>query len=187
MSEHEMKVKVRGLRREADKLRTAVALLLAAAVLVSVALCGAVRHWKEKYRVAVQIEQDAIAAYGELKAQVEAERTARAEAEAAYAELEGYEYMGTFNISHYCCENYDHICNDGDSITASGLQVQPGVVAVDPDVIPLGSTVIINGTSYLAADTGVTGSWIDIAVPTHSEALDLGVYTASVWILVTED
>lgn len=186
MSEQDMRAKVRCLRRETENLRTTAMVLLVVAVAIIMALCGAIQHWEKKYRAAVQIEREAIAAYADLTAQVEAEQAAKVEAEAAFAELEGYEYMGTFFISHYCCEGYDHICNDGDTITATGLQVQPGVVAVDPSVIPLGSTVIINGTSYLAADTGVTGSWIDVAVPTHGEAEELGIYTANVWVIMED-
>ena len=31
------------------------------------------------------------------------------------------EYIGTFTVTHYCLENYPHICNDGESLyTASG-------------------------------------------------------------------
>ena len=74
-------------------------------------------------------------------------------------------------------------CGTGNGITASGLPVAPGMVAVDPDVIPLGSTVIINGVEYLAADTGVNGQHIDIAVPTHSQADELGTYAADVWVV----
>lgn len=183
MSERDMKARVSCLRREAANLRTGTLVMLVVAVAVNTVLFGAIRHWKDKYQTAVQIEREAITAYGELTARVEAEQAARAEAEAAYAALENYEYMGSFTVSHYCCEDYHHNCNDGDTVTASGLQVQPGMVAVDPDVIPLGSTVIINGTSYLAADTGVTGCRIDVAVPTHGEAQKLGVYTANVWIV----
>ncbi|MBR2131912.1 MAG: hypothetical protein IJ955_05115 [Oscillospiraceae bacterium] len=36
---------------------------------------------------------------------------------------------------------------------------------------------------YLAADTGVTGNHVDIAVQTHDEAERLGVGTAKVWII----
>ena len=57
------------------------------------------------------------------------------------------------------------------------------MVAVDPEVIPLGSTVIINGTSYLAADTGVSGYHIDIAIQTHEDADAFGVSSAEVWII----
>ncbi len=163
MNERDMRAKVRCLEREAANLQMGALGVLVLAAVGNLALCGTARHWRDKYQTAVQIEQEA-----------------RAEAEAAFAALEGYTYLGSCTVSHYCCEDYDHICNDGDTITASGLPVQPGMVAVDPEVIPLGSTVIINGTSYLAADTGVKGRWIDVAVPTHEEAQALGVYTANV-------
>lgn len=181
MNERDMRV--RTLRREVARWQTGTAAVLALAAVGNLALCGTARHWRDKYQAAVQIEQEAIAAYAELTARAEAEQEARAEAEAAFAALEGYTCLGSCTVSHYCCENYDHICNDGDTITASGLPVQPGMVAVDPEVIPLGSTVIINGTSYLAADTGVKGRWVDVAVPTHEEAQALGVYTANVWVV----
>ena len=91
-------------------------------------------------------------------------------------------------ITFYCCEQYPHICGTGNGITASGRRVTPYVsCAVDPDVIPLGSTVMLehNGEMvYLRADDtggGVNGDHIDIAVPLHQEALDLGVKTADIW------
>lgn len=183
MNERDMRAKVRCLEREAANLRMGALGVLVLAAAVNTTLFGTTRHWKDKYQTAVQIEQEAIAAYAELTARTEAEQAARAEAEAAFAALEGYTYLGSCTVSHYCCEDYNHICNDGDTITASGLPVQPGMVAVDPEVIPLGSRVIINGTSYLAADTGVKGRWIDVAVPTHEEAQTRGVYTANVWIM----
>ncbi len=91
--------------------------------------------------------------------------------------------LGEFLATYYCCEAYPHICGTGDGLTATGVPVAPGVVAVDPAVIPLGSTVVIDGTEYLAADTGglIKGNRIDIAVETHAEALELGVRTVEVW------
>ena len=92
-------------------------------------------------------------------------------------------YLGTFLATHYCCERYPHICGTGDGLTATGAAVEPGIVAVDPKVIPLGSTVAIDGEEYLAADTGglIKGQRVDIAVPTHAEALALGVREVEVW------
>ena len=91
-------------------------------------------------------------------------------------------------ITFYCCEEYPHICGTGNGITASGRRVTPYVsCAVDPDVIPLGSTVMLdyNGEMvYLRADDtggGVNGDHIDIAVPLHQEALDLGVKHADIY------
>lgn len=94
------------------------------------------------------------------------------------------EYLGKFKISHYCCERYKHICGNGTGKTAMGLNVQPGIISVDPKVIPLGSTIIINGKEYLAVDTGgkIKGNKIDLAVPTHQEAKNLGIYYADVYI-----
>lgn len=93
------------------------------------------------------------------------------------------EYLGRFLATYYCCEPYAHICGSGDGLTATGVPVAPGIVAVDPAVIPLGSTVVIDGTEYLAADTGglIKGNRVDIAVETHAEALELGVRTVEVW------
>lgn len=110
------------------------------------------------------------------------EQEARAAQAAAYEAISDYQYIGECTITAYCCEPYAHICGTGDGLTATGLPVTPGVVAVDPDVIPLGSTVIIDGQRYLAADTGVTGNCVDVAVPTHAEALERGVRTAEVWV-----
>lgn len=91
-------------------------------------------------------------------------------------------------ITFYCCEQYPHICGTGNGITASGRRVTPYVsCAVDPDVIPLGSTVMLehNGEMvYLRADDtggGVNGDHIDIAVPLHQEALDLGVKHSDIY------
>ena len=100
-------------------------------------------------------------------------------------ELTQLEYLGTFVATYYCCERYPHICGTGDGLTATGVAVEPGIVAVDPKVIPLGSTVVIDGEEYLAADTGglIKGQRVDIAVPTHAEALALGVREVEVWVM----
>ena len=100
-------------------------------------------------------------------------------------ELTQLEYLGTFVATYYCCERYPHICGTGDGLTATGAVVEPGIVAVDPAVIPLGSVVVIDGEEYLAADTGglIRGQRVDIAVPTHAEALALGVREVEVWVM----
>ena len=150
-------------------------------------------EWEQKYLAARAIEQDAVAAYGEkvmayerLAEAVKLERERREEQARAYEAVGVYEYIGTCTLTAYCCESKGnpHICGDGDGLTATGLPVAPGMVAVDPEIIPLGSTVIINGTSYLAADTGVKGYHIDIAIQTHEDADAFGVSSAEVWIVV---
>lgn len=181
---------------------TLIAVLIYASVLIGgyyiiVQKTTAAATWERKYNTAKETEQRAVELLGsktreldEYKAQVEQdkqmEEAARAQAMANYEALDGYRYIGECRITHYCCESKGnpHICGTGTGLTATGVPVAPGMVAVDPKVIPLGSTVIINGISYLATDTGVSGKSIDIAVPTHDEAIDLGTYKADVWVIV---
>lgn len=152
--------------------------------------------WERKYNTAKETEERAVELLGakvreldEYKAMVELdkrmEEAARAQAMANYEALGQYRYIGECRITHYCCESKGnpHICGTGTGLTATGVPVAPGMVAVDPEVIPLGSTVIINGVPYLAADTGVSGYAIDIAVPTHDEALEMGTYKSDVWVI----
>ena len=91
-------------------------------------------------------------------------------------------------VTFYCAERYPHICGTGDGIAADGTPVLPwATCAVDPSIIPLGSTVMVDlGDDYglrtlVANDTGVSGNHIDICVPTHDEALRLGIQTTTVY------
>lgn len=97
-------------------------------------------------------------------------------------------YLGEFKLTHYCIEEFDHICGNGDGLTATGTKITAGkTIAVDPSLIPYGSQVYIEGYGwYIAEDCGgaVNGKHIDIAVNTHSEALSMGVKNGGVWILV---
>lgn len=115
----------------------------------------------------------------------EREKLARQEQAEAYEAIGAYQYMGICTITAYCpCEECCGRWADG--LTATGVPAEPGIVAVDPEIIPLGSTVIVDGQQYLAADTGVTGQWIDICVASHREAEAFGVQTAAVWIIPQE-
>ena len=108
------------------------------------------------------------------------------------ADLKGQEYeliyLGDFKLTHYCNEFYEHVCGYGDGLTATGTNVTPGrTIAVDPKVIPYGTQVYIEGYGWrVAEDCGgsVKGNHIDIAVNTHSEAMDIGIKNGGVWILV---
>ena len=97
------------------------------------------------------------------------------------------EYMGEFKVSHYCSENYEHICGNGDGLTASGSLLRSDIsIAVDRNVIPLGTIVYIEGYGIRKADDvggAVKGMHIDVCVDKHGEALDLGVVDRKVWIL----
>ena len=97
------------------------------------------------------------------------------------------EYLGEFECSAYCAEEYPHICG-GNGITSSGSPVTVGLtVAVDPEVIPLGSILYIEDVGIrIAQDTGsaVIDNRIDVAVETHAEAESWAGYgTHKVWIL----
>ena len=170
---------VRQTRRDLASWQRAALGLLALSVGVNTALCAAITRQERqiedletRYHAVRAIEKDAVAAYGELAARVDADREARQAQAEAYEAIGAYQYIGECTVTYYCCEPYAHICGDGDGLTATGLPVTPGVVAVDPEVIPLGSTVIIDGQAYLVADTGgaVRGNHVDIAVATPQEA-----------------
>lgn len=97
--------------------------------------------------------------------------------------------LGTFKITHYCCEKYPHICNAGAPYkTATGTTPHVGGCAVDKRVIPLGSYIKINDVVYHAEDTGgaIKGNRIDVVVGTHKEALEKGTYRAKVFLKVGE-
>lgn len=98
-------------------------------------------------------------------------------------------YMGQFQITYYCTETYEHICNDGGSgLTSSGTTVTAGrTIATDTSIIPYGTKVYISGIGWRTAeDTGgaVNSKHIDVAVDSHEEAMSKGVVYKDVWILV---
>ena len=132
---------------------------------------------------AEHIRDLAVRELGAVSIQRAEEQRARDAQAAAYAELDGYRYIGECTITAYCvCEE---CCgNWADGMTATGLPAGPGIVAVDESVIPLGSTVIIDGQRYLAADTGVTGNHVDVFMNDHAAAVRHGVKTADVWAVL---
>lgn len=96
--------------------------------------------------------------------------------------------LGSFTVTAYCC------CKDccgkepthpAYGITKSGKRATEGrTIAVDPTVIPLGSTVYLNGTSYIAEDTGsaIKGNKIDLFINNHQRAKEFGVQKMEVKI-----
>lgn len=105
----------------------------------------------------------------------------------AYSTSGKWKSLGTFKITHYCCEKYPHICNSGAPYkTATGTTPHVGGCAVDPKKIPLGSYIKINDVVYHAEDTGgaIKGNRIDVVVATHKEALAKGTYRAEVFLKV---
>lgn len=92
-------------------------------------------------------------------------------------------YLGRFKITHYCpC----YTCNGSNSgRTAWAGQIIPGqTIAVDSSVIGKLQWVYIDGYGYRRAeDCGAFGgNHIDVAVPTHSMALDMGVVYKDVYL-----
>ena len=88
--------------------------------------------------------------------------------------------LGEFEITHYCIENYPHICNNGDSSqTASGQVPIPDYTVAADKSIPFGTKLIIDGTEYEVMDRGgaITEGRLDIAVLTHQEAVNRGRIT----------
>lgn len=85
---------------------------------------------------------------------------------------------------------YTAYCDGCSGITATGIDLrsQPDmkVVAVDPEVIPLGAVVEVEGYGRaVAADTGgaITGSRIDLHMPTKEDAVHFGRRQVNVRII----
>lgn len=99
-------------------------------------------------------------------------------------------YLGDFKLTHYCNEQYEHICGNGDGFTATGTQTTVGrTIAVDPAIIPYGTEVYIEGYGWRVAEDcggGVNQKHIDILVDRHAQAESIGVKNGGVWILVKQ-
>lgn len=123
-----------------------------------------------------------------LEAELEALKSAQAQAQSNNMAGGQYVSLGEFTVSAYCsCER---CCNGwADGITASGLTAEPGMIAVDPNVISLGSYVMIDGVEYLAADTGgaIKGNRIDVFFSSHASALEYGVQSHEVYLVAEEE
>ena len=98
---------------------------------------------------------------------------------------ERMKYIGTFKVTHYCACT---VCTWGSGITASGKPVAEGMIAADWSVLPKGTTVYIKRGDVLVPkvveDRGgaINGNIIDVYVPSHSQALQLGVYYADLYV-----
>ncbi len=181
------------LRGETAAWQTAALGMFGLSLAVNLSTCGAHEldrqawadqkaQYQTQLRQAETVRDHAVQELGVLAARVSKEQQARAAQAAAYEALGAWEYLGEFTITAYCpCE--DCCGRWADGVTASGLPAGPGIVAVDRSVIPLGSTVVIDGQRYLAADTGVTGSRVDICMTSHQDTVEHGVRTAEVWVV----
>lgn len=107
--------------------------------------------------------------------------------------------LGTYTLTAYCscqicCGEYAlnrPTDENGDPIvyTSIGAIAKAGTtIAVDPSIIPYGTEVKINGHTYIAQDCGgaIKGNRIDVYFDKHQEALQFGVQTADIFILMEE-
>lgn len=105
---------------------------------------------------------------------------------------EAPESLGEFKLTAYCscpicCKEWAYnrpVDENGREVVygSIGRELKVGrSIAVDPDVIPYGTEVTINGHTYVAEDTGVSGHHIDVYFDDHQEALEFGVKYAEVY------
>lgn len=96
----------------------------------------------------------------------------------------------TYEITYYSA--YCPTCGEWGGITATGYDISNtityegmGIIAVDPSMIPLRSIVEVDGTAYIALDTGgaIKGRRIDILVESTERAYQLGRHNAQVKVL----
>ena len=99
------------------------------------------------------------------------------------------QYVGTFKITHYCpcviC------CGKSNGITATGKHAQVGMCAADWKVFPPHTVLYIKHGDQVVKQVvedrggGVNGNHIDVFVPEHQEALQLGTYSADIYLPVS--
>ena len=175
--------------------RLALVGALAAAVTISGTLNARVKDLAQQRDIyqsrAANWEQDALnwqteaqeaeAQVADLKNDLEAAQTGPAGFSAVY--------LGEFNCTAYCSEQYEHICGTGDGITASGAPITADLtVAADQSLLPFGTVIYIEGVGVRVVQdkgSGVQGKHLDVAVPgSHSDAVNWAGYgTHKVWIL----
>ncbi len=94
-------------------------------------------------------------------------------------------YTLDVDVTHYCA--CTKCCGeDATGITASGKAVATGMVAMSSQY-PFGTQIMINGTMYTVEDRGGSGiendiHRVDIYIPDHNQALQLGRYTTTATI-----
>jgi len=101
------------------------------------------------------------------------------------ADGERMKFIGTYKVTHYCACT---ICTWGSGITASGKPVAEGMIAADWRVLPKGTVIYIKRGDTLVEkvveDRGgaINGNIIDVYVPSHGQALQMGVYYADLYV-----
>ena len=162
-------------------------------------------EYKETERQLLVAENDLKIAQDGLSEQIDNNILLREQLEKAYQTLndlksEEYEfvYLGDYKLTAYCacaicCEQYAlnrPKDENGNPIvyTASGAIAQEGItIGVNPKVIPYGTEVYISGLGWRTAqDTGggIGMQHIDVYIGSHEAALNSGLTSGDVWVLV---
>lgn len=103
-----------------------------------------------------------------------------------YISESGYESLGTFKVTYYC----GGACCNGEKYagwSASNKRLEIGMCAADSS-IPFGTELYLNTDGIMECYTvedrgsGIKGSHIDIYVPDHNTAKQLGVVYTEVFV-----
>lgn len=102
------------------------------------------------------------------------------------ASVRPWHVIDNAKVYHYCACNKccgKSVDNPAYGVTRSGTIATAGrTIAVDPEIIPLGAEVVIDGKTYIAEDTGgaIKGYTVDVYCESHAEAVEKGVYQATI-------
>lgn len=92
------------------------------------------------------------------------------------------EYLGAWTTTAYCACSI--CCGDyADGYTASGTLAASGRT-VACEALPIGAEIMIDGTIYTVEDTGVQGEWVDIYFDTHEAAVQYGIHTKDIYLVI---
>ena len=95
----------------------------------------------------------------------------------------GLIYLGTYTITFYCpCETCCGVWATG--CTASGVPATEWHTVAAGEQFDFGTEVYVDGLGYFTVeDRGVEGECLDVFVPDHQQALDLGLQYRDVYLV----
>ncbi len=161
-----------------------IAVMLAICLALAGQVIGSQQEINDALRARILAAERTVPTVVEVIPEPEVEPQAFTDAATAWPEIETpWNTIINCTVTAYCpC---DRCCGKwADGITASGAPAEQGkTVAVDTSKIPLGADVRIDGddTVYVAQDTGVAGSHIDLYFDDHTEALAWGLQNKTVY------
>lgn len=101
-------------------------------------------------------------------------------------EQEDLVYLGEFKVTYYCSGDCCNGIWSGNTATGA-VPAAWHTIAVDPKVIPLGSEIEIEGYGkFVAEDVGsaIKGDHIDLLVDSHDQAMELGVASKKIYMIL---